>query len=191
MAALGSSKKYGGWLDLLKTSISGTPSRWEGIGVGTLATIGSSGGPNTRMIVIRGFYKNDKMWFLSHGNSAKVKEIDSNPKVSFLWFSPNRAEQFRVNGIMHTNRGEDDCPDMKKLRQTAWKSAASSHMKKWTNTEDGSNFFAESVKSPKEPTANFVLLVLEPTKVEHLSLMGKQTTYTMVDGEWKVDNVFG
>ena len=180
------------WHTKLKTAISRNQNLWQGIGSGTLATIGPDG-PNTRTLVVRGFYKNgEQLWFVTNGLSAKAQEIAKDPRVSLLWLFNSTAEQFRINGTMDLfqNNNLKNDPEMKDFQKKVWKEAAP-HMKSWCHTDEGHNFFAEGRSDSKEPADNFCVMILSPNKVQYLNLGGEQITYTKENDNWNSNKIFG
>lgn len=64
----------------------------------TISTIGLDGGPNARVVLLKGIRK-DGFVFYTNYNSEKGKEIELNPSVNlvFLWLGLSR--QIRIKGI--------------------------------------------------------------------------------------------
>lgn len=71
-----------------------SPLRWP-----VLATAVRDGAPRARIVVLRDCSPTDRLLTIfTDGRSAKVDQIDENPRVSLLFFEPQAMEQIRVAG---------------------------------------------------------------------------------------------
>ena len=62
--------------------------------------------PSLRVVVLRRFWrKPPTLAFHSHSGAPKIEEIKANPKVSFLFYHPQKKFQLRINGsaTIHTD----------------------------------------------------------------------------------------
>jgi len=63
----------------------------------SLATIGSDGYPNCRVVYFKGWYENGLTFFTNY-QSEKAKEISINNKVTLNFFWPELAQQIKIRG---------------------------------------------------------------------------------------------
>ena len=64
-----------------------------------LGTVNEKGEANLRVVVLRRFWRRPPMLaFHTHFSAPKVKEIKSNPNVSFLFYHPEKKFQLRIKG---------------------------------------------------------------------------------------------
>ncbi len=72
----------------------------------TLTTIGAENWPSTRTVVLRDVDKETQsLYFFTDKRSTKIKEIESNNKVSLLFYNHKKKLQLRVSGkaVLHTD----------------------------------------------------------------------------------------
>ncbi|MCH8553564.1 MAG: pyridoxamine 5'-phosphate oxidase [Schleiferiaceae bacterium] len=62
-----------------------------------LGTVGEDGFPHTRVVLLKEI-RNSEFVFFTNYNSDKGKHIDKNPRVSLLFFWPEREQQVRICG---------------------------------------------------------------------------------------------
>lgn len=70
-----------------------------------LSTVANGCAPNSRIVVLRRFWRKPaKLAFHSHLAAPKIKEIETNPNVSFVFYHPQEKLQLRIKGIavIHT-----------------------------------------------------------------------------------------
>ena len=63
----------------------------------TLATVGSSGRPSARMVLLKGFDENGFVFFTNY-ESRKGKELEANPHVALVFFWQGLERQVRIEG---------------------------------------------------------------------------------------------
>lgn len=63
----------------------------------TLATVGPSGRPSARMVLLKGFDANGFVFFTNY-SSRKGKELESNPFVALVFFWQELERQVRIEG---------------------------------------------------------------------------------------------
>ncbi|MDW8305358.1 MAG: pyridoxamine 5'-phosphate oxidase family protein [Acidobacteriota bacterium] len=71
-----------------------------------LATVSENNLPSARIVVLRRFIKDERaLIFHSHIGAPKIKEIQNNPIVSFVFYHPQEKIQLRVTATssIHTN----------------------------------------------------------------------------------------
>ena len=63
------------------------------------ATVASNCAPNSRVVVLRRFWRKPaQLAFHSHIAAPKIKEIETNPNVSFVFYHPQEKLQLRIKG---------------------------------------------------------------------------------------------
>jgi PPOX class probable FMN-dependent enzyme len=145
-----------------------------------LATLHADGRPANRTVVFRGFLDNtNQLKIITDSRSDKADQIDQQPWGEACWYFPNTREQFRLAGQLTLVVA--DYPDsvLKDARQATWKDLSDAarlqfawpHPGKARVEED--NAFSPPPPDPEQPLANFCLLLLEPTQVDHLELRGE------------------
>lgn len=155
-----------------------------------LATVSPRGLPHNRTIVFRGFLRDtDKLQFITDGRSPKVADIRSTPYGEVCWYFPKTREQFRLAGKLDLI--DHDHPD----RQSLWQQLSPKSRAQFFWAEPGAprsqeDFLAES--HDQSPPANFYLLLLDPTRLDHLNLRGTpqdRTLYNYSGGSWQISAV--
>ena len=141
-----------------------------------LATVTPEGQPTNRTIVFRGFLsQTNQLKFITDSRSQKVEEIEKNAWGEICWYFPTTREQFRLKGKLTLVKADNPHPKIAKARQTAWQEISDNARQQFTWPHPGkSKVQASAFKllppDRAKPLLNFYLLLLEPTKVEHLEL---------------------
>ncbi len=79
----------------------GSPTRFA-----TLATVGTGGGAEARMLVLRGTDPAaGRLTFFTDGASSKAREVQESPQVTALFWVPDEQLQIRVRGGIETAQG--------------------------------------------------------------------------------------
>ena len=74
----------------------------------TLATVGASGAPSARMVLLKGVDERGFEFFTNY-RSRKGTEMDANPDVALCWWWGELERQVRVTGrVSRTSREESD-----------------------------------------------------------------------------------
>jgi pyridoxamine 5'-phosphate oxidase len=145
-----------------------------------LATLHADGRPANRTVVFRGFLDNtNQLKIITDSRSDKADQIDQQPWGEACWYFPNTREQFRLAGQLTLVVADYPDSALKNARQATWKDLSDAarlqfawpHPGKARVEED--NAFSPPPPDPEQPLANFCLLLLEPTQVDHLELRGE------------------
>ena len=149
-----------------------------------LATVNFEGKPTNRTVVFRGFLnQTNQLQIITDSRSEKTNHINHHPYSEICWYFPKTREQFRLSGNL-TTIGEND--ENQTPRLTVWQNLSDSAKQQFTwphpgmiLTENKQDFLQE-IPSPNQPVSNFILLLFNPEKVDHLELKGnphKRTLY--------------
>ncbi len=144
-----------------------------------LATVTPEGQPNNRTIVFRGFLEQtNQLKFITDSRSQKVEQIEKNPWGEVCWYFPQTREQFRLRGKLTLVKANNPHPKLAKARLTTWQEISDNARQQFTWPNPGKNRVeASAFELPPpnlaNPLLNFYLLLLDPTKVEHLELRGE------------------
>lgn len=144
-----------------------------------LATVTAEGHPKNRTIVFRGFLEEtNQLKFITDSRSNKVEQIEKNPWGEICWYFPKTREQFRLSGKLYLIKANNPHPKLAKARVAIWQEISDNARQQFTWPNPGESKveisgFELSPPNPVYPLSNFYLLLLEPTKVEHLELKGE------------------
>ncbi|NEP03843.1 MULTISPECIES: Npun_F5749 family FMN-dependent PPOX-type flavoprotein [Okeania] len=144
-----------------------------------LATVTAEGQPKNRTIVFRGFLEEtNQLKFITDSRSNKVEQIEKNPWAEICWYFPKTREQFRLTGKLYLIKANNPDPKLAQVRETTWQEISDNARQQFTWPNPGESkveigAFELSPPNPAYPLSNFYLLLLNPTKVEHLELKGE------------------
>lgn len=144
-----------------------------------LATVRENGLPANRTVVFRGFLDNsNQLKFITDIRSEKAEQIAKQPAAEICWYFPNTREQFRITGKL-TLLTANSHPNLQPARIKMWQelSDAARLQFVWPDSGKARVTTPEAFTPPApdiiQPVENFCLLLLEPTKVDHLELRGE------------------
>lgn len=139
-----------------------------------LATIRPDGSPANRTVVFRGFAAgSDRLIFTTDGRSTKAEQIQRDARVEACWYFADTREQFRVGG-MASMPGVSDA-DWAPTRLRIWAGLSEPSRTSFGWPAPGQPFLEilsthRVATNPDQPLESFRLLILEPSRVEHLIL---------------------
>jgi PPOX class probable FMN-dependent enzyme len=145
-----------------------------------LATVRPNGHPANRTVVFRGFLgDSDRLKIITDSRSQKTEQINYQSWGEVCWYFPTTREQFRLAGQL-TLVGAD-YPDslLQQARQMTWQDLSDAARLQFAWPHPGeprvkdNGAFSPPSPDPKQPPANFCLLLLDPVQVEHLELRGE------------------
>ena len=154
-----------------------------------LATINFEGKPTNRTVVFRGFLNpTNQLQIITDSRSEKFNQINHHPYSEICWYFPKTREQFRLSGNL-TIMGEND--ENQTPRLTVWQNLSDSAKQQFTWPHPGRSLtekkedFLQEIPLPNQPVSNFILLLFNPEKVDHLELKGNphQRTLYYLDNE--------
>ncbi|HEY9802330.1 MAG TPA: Npun_F5749 family FMN-dependent PPOX-type flavoprotein [Leptolyngbyaceae cyanobacterium] len=163
-----------------------------------LATVRANGHPANRTVVFRGFLADtNQLKFITDARSDKIDQIQQRPWAEACWYFPNTREQFRISGYLTLVGSDESHPHLQPARLATWQelSDAARLQFAWPHPGKGKEdqaAFNPPPPDPQKPIANFCLLLLEPTQVDHLELRGEPQNrylYRLDDQEWSMQAI--
>ncbi len=158
-----------------------------------LATISLQQQPCNRTIVFRGFHDPaSQLQFVIDSRSNKAHQIAHNPWAEVCWYFSKTREQFRIKGRLQLIT--EDSVESQIARQQAWQQLSKSGREQfaWPLPAAPRDLdlasFQVTLANPDQPLANFCLLLLTPTAVDHLELRGEPQNRSQYlwHGEWSM-----
>jgi pyridoxamine 5'-phosphate oxidase len=166
-----------------------------------LATIDRTNRPRNRTVVFRGWREPEsQLQFAIDLRSAKAQDLrtDLTNWAEVCWYFPKTREQFRINGELLLVTAESPLERDSKARQAAWQQLSDGGRISFAWAMPGADrstdpaAFNPPPPDARQPLANFGLLLLTPTAVDHLELRGEpqnRYSYELVADEWVVREV--
>jgi PPOX class probable FMN-dependent enzyme len=143
-----------------------------------LATVQADGRPANRTVVFRGFLDDTNLLkIITDIRSQKFDQIVYKPWAEACWYFTVTREQFRIAGELSLIDANHPDLELQKARQSTWQDLSDNARLQFAwphpgKPRDHQEAFSPSVLDPASPTANFCLLLLAPTQVDHLELRG-------------------
>lgn len=144
-----------------------------------LATVRADGMPANRTVVFRGFLGDtNSLKIVTDDRSQKAGQINNHPWGEACWYFPKTREQFRLFGKLILVAENDGDADLQKARQIAWQELSDTARLQFAwpeplKSKASVEAFSPAQPDPLNPQEHFCLLLLEPTKVDHLELRGQ------------------
>lgn len=163
-----------------------------------LATVRANGHPANRTVVFRGFLADtNQLKFVTDARSDKIDQIQQQPWAEACWYFPNTREQFRISGYLTLVGSDESHPHLQPARIATWQELSDPARLQFAWPHPGKDkadqaAFNPPPPDPQKPIANFCLLLLEPTQVDHLELRGEPQNrylYRLEDQEWSMQAV--
>jgi pyridoxamine 5'-phosphate oxidase len=161
-----------------------------------LATIREDGRPASRTVVFRGFMSDsNQLMTISDRRSQKISQIRQTPWAEICWYFPKTREQFRLSGSL----GFVDQNDMNPQRQQAynhvWQNLSDSARAQFYWPPPGQPYdpsvtILEPPRDQDRPAENFLLILFEPTEVDHLDLRSHphiHSLYRFNQDQWQTE----
>ncbi|MBF2025972.1 MAG: pyridoxamine 5'-phosphate oxidase family protein [Oscillatoriales cyanobacterium C42_A2020_001] len=142
-----------------------------------LATVHADGRPANRTVVFRGFLdETNQLKFVTDARSDKAEQIEHNAWSEACWYFPNTREQFRLSGKLTLVRMNCADESAVKARQRSWQELSDAARLQFAWAHPGKprdeNGFNPLQPDSVIPLPHFCLLLLNPTRVDHLELRG-------------------
>ncbi|NES99710.1 MAG: pyridoxamine 5'-phosphate oxidase [Sphaerospermopsis sp. SIO1G2] len=164
-----------------------------------LATVQENGLPANRTIVFRGFLDDtNQLKFITDIRSAKAEQIPQQPAAEICWYFPNSREQFRISGQLILVSANSH-PHLQPARIKMWQELSDAARLQFAWPQPGKQrvtkpeAFTPPAPNSSAPLETFCLLLLEPTKVDHLQLRGEPQNRTIyeinIHQEWVIQEV--
>ena len=166
-----------------------------------LATIDSNLRPQNRTLVFRGWLEpGSQIQFVADLRSQKAINLlaDAPPWAEACWYFPKTREQFRLSGKLELVTAASSDTSYSKARQAVWQgmSDAGRIQFDWATPGADRSEDPQAFDPPQpdehQPSENFCLLLMDPSKVTHLELRGEPQScylYELVNGSWKVRSI--
>lgn len=160
-----------------------------------LATVKPNGHPANRTVVFREFLaETNCLTFITDIRSEKIKHLAANPAAELCWYFTQTREQFRLSGEVQAIASSDKNERSRQIRHEAWEALSDRSRQQFAWPHPGqaraSDGFEEADLNPEDPLDTFVVLLLNPTYVDHLELKGdpqdRHVYQLQLDGSWKV-----
>ena len=139
--------------------------------------------PETRTVVSRGITNDLEITFFTDSRTPKVEQIQKNPKVSALFYHPNKQLQIRLYGkaslITRRDPGYDGYLKQVKSNADWTKDYASLNVPGVPKKDEGTIIYGN--------TMNLTVVKIEPIKLDILLLGSKQhhrSKCKLVEGIW-------
>jgi pyridoxamine 5'-phosphate oxidase len=161
-----------------------------------LATVDSNNRPTNRTVVFRGWLEPEsQLKFVVDSRSQKALNLLSGASnwAEVCWYFPTTREQFRVSGTLLLVTAECPLSNYSKARQEAWQQLSDGGRIQFAWATPGADrsqepdAFNPPQPDAQQPLANFCLLLLAPTAVDHLELWGdpqNRYLYELSAAEW-------
>lgn len=132
-----------------------------------LATVDVEGSPQVRSVICRLIDDDGSLWFTSDARSAKNAQLERHPLAAAVCWLAESRQQFRFNGPVTICRDESE-------RKRLWESLKPETRVTFGWPAPGAPLDAAAsfatTSDAAVPPADFSVLVLRPTAVEHLDL---------------------
>lgn len=162
----------------------------------TLSTIGASGFPSTRVVLLKEV-REEGFVFFSNYNSQKGQEMEANPKVALNFFWPVSERQVRVQGVVErTSEAESDTyfkTRPYKSQVGAWASDQSSIIDSRSEIVKRFALFAAKYLTNVPRPPHWGGYLVKPQKIEfwqgRSSRLHDRFSFTFSEGKWTADRL--
>lgn len=165
-----------------------------------LATVTPEGKPANRTVVFRGFLENsNQIKIVTDSRSEKITQIQQQPWGEICWYFTETREQFRLAGQISLVGANHPNKTLLQERQQAWENLSDSarHQFTWSHPgqqrQDNDPAFDSPPPNANNPLPHFALLLLNPTKVDHLELRGNPQNRYLYNldesGSWTIQAI--
>jgi pyridoxamine 5'-phosphate oxidase len=141
-----------------------------------LATVREDGHPANRTVVFRGFLPDsNQLMTISDRRTQKISHIQQTPWAEICWYFPKTREQFRLSGSIRVVDQHDKNPQWQQAYYQTWQNLSDPARLQfyWPppgQDHDPGQGLPEPLENRDEPAENFLLILFEPTEVDHLDL---------------------
>jgi len=150
-----------------------------------LGTVGESG-PDTRYVVLRKIDQEFNFYIYTDGRTAKAKSLAENPKLSLLFYHPQKRIQIRVLAEVALHQRDNLAEEHWSRVQGEARKAYQSWLRPGTEILQPEDAFLWS--EDESDAANFLVLRIVPSSVEVLQLNGLEhlrAKFFQEEGEWR------
>lgn len=164
-----------------------------------LATVRPDGRPANRTIVFRGFWgETNQLKFITDVRSEKVQQYQCSYWAELCWYFPKTREQFRILGKLGLVTATETDSAWQAARSQTWQELSDRTRSQfaWPTPAEPRAPHTAFLASPldsENPLNAFCLLLLDPTRVDHLELRGDPQNRWIYDrpdhSQWQVQAV--
>ncbi len=159
-----------------------------------LATVRQDGTPANRTVVFRGFQDNhDRLQIVTDDRSEKIVQLQHSTHAEACWYFPKTRVQFRLQGTIEVVNFESADGELQAARRQVWENLSDNARSgfAWPKPREErspSEAFEVEPPNPKTPLDSFCLLLLDPYRVDFLTLRGDPQNRWIYDrqpdGSW-------
>jgi pyridoxamine 5'-phosphate oxidase len=159
-----------------------------------VATVGASGAPSARIVLLRGLDDRGLRFFTSY-HSRKARELAINPHAAAVLYWPRLQRQVRIEGVV-SQLGDDESDDYfgsrpRGHRIAAWASEQSEPLESYEVLEERFEHFTQRFEGEDVPRPHsWGGYVLSPARVEFWqgrpNRMHDRRLYIKTAGDWSV-----
>ena len=179
------------WKRLIARAVKGGPREARYM---QLATVDATGKPHNRTVVFRGFLPGtDRPTFTTDARSQKIDQITKDPRAELCWYFATVRQQFRLSGSLKLVGPQHRYEAYQRAREVVWARLSEGIRRRfaWPHPlrprSDASEYDVD-VPGPGRPLANFRLVIMDVSDVDHLNLATdphQRTLYTRRrGGDW-------
>ncbi|WP_099237607.1 Npun_F5749 family FMN-dependent PPOX-type flavoprotein [Synechococcus sp. BDU 130192] len=165
-----------------------------------LATVTPTGKPRNRTVVFRGFLEgSNDLKIITDQRSEKISHLATCPDAEIAWYFTKTREQFRFSGQIKLVTAASSSSRLNRARQQTWQALSDAARAQFLWPQPGDRRsenladFQPTAVNDQEPVSNFVLLLFQVTKVDHLELRGNPQNRFLydltADGTWQQKTV--
>ena len=178
------------WEEAIKSEI-------DEVNAMTLATVGSSGKPSARIVLLKG-YTDEGFVFFTNYLSHKGAEMDENPNVALVFFWKELERQIRIEGtVVKISKEDSDTyfnsrPQGSKIG--AWASPQSTPIAGRHIIEENVQKYTEKFSTEKlTRPPHWGGYMVTPVKIEfwqgRSSRLHDRIQYTLLGNEWNIERL--
>ena len=161
-----------------------------------LATVAPTGKPSNRTVVFRGFLDgSNDLKIITDQRSEKINHLTTRSDAEIAWYFTKTREQFRFSGQINVITAANPPSRLDRARRQTWQTLSDAARAQFLwpqpgdrRSENLADFHPDAVNE-QEPVSNFVLLLFQVTKVDHLELRGNPQNrflyHLTADGIWQ------
>ena len=152
-----------------------------------------------RTIILRGISDAGQPYFFSDARTQKGSALANVPRLELCCYWRKTNEQFRLRGSAEMIMNAQDktaqdktIQDWSRRRLELWNSQSEANKALFLGAAPGTPLEHASLPKPSsDPPAHFILIVLNPERVDYLKLAQphERRLYRLKQGEWKMQEV--
>ena len=160
-----------------------------------IATVSKDHAPEVRTIILRGLHANGAPYFMGDARTDKYRALQHHNQLELCVSWRDTGEQFRLRGHVTCEQSQET--KHASIRQALWDAWGEKNRRMCLGAAPGSILtkplsLDDLPADTPEPPGQFVLFTLIPEKVDHLTLVTKNSSgfnarvvYTLEAGVWR------